>query len=178
MRKFAFAFMTALAIAGSSQAVELNISKVALSVNPLGVAFGIGNIDAEFQAMNIRGFVPAIGGSFAKWSSGSDDLTAFGVYGAGRIFSDKEKLAKWFGEFGLGLEYAKATNNSLGLEATATLIYPYAIGGYRWLLGSDKWQIDLGLGVAYWIGSLEANGYDFGFTGFVPTGKLAVGYRF
>lgn len=177
MRKFALALGT-LALVSASQATEIDTSKLAVSVNPVGVLFGIGNVDVEFQAMNFKGFVPAIGGSFARWTSGDDKLTAFGIYGAGRIFSDKERLAGWFGELGLGVSYAKAENDTLNLSASSTVVFPYAMGGYRWVFGGNRWQTELGLGAGYMIGNLEANGYDFGFTGFAPTGRLAIGYRF
>lgn len=176
MRKFALTLGT-LALVSASQATEVDTSRVAVSVNPVGILFGVGNVDVEFQAMNVKGFVPAIGGSFARWTSGDNKATLFGVYGAGRIFSDKERLASWFGEIGLGVSYAKAKNDTLNLSASSTIVLPYAMGGYRWVF-AGKWQAELGLGAGYAVGSLKANGYDFGFTGFTPTGKLAIGYRF
>ena len=167
MRK-AFTLATAIAFTGISQAVEIDTSRIAVSINPMGLLFGTLGAEVEFQSMSIEDkFVPQLGFSITSYTAGHRTITAFGISMGAKIFSNRVKLSEWFGEFGLGLGFLNVRNG--GERFSTAYLSPFGVAGYRWLV-KERFQIDAGAGAAVVVG--------VGHLSLAPILKLALGYRF
>ena len=169
MRKF-LPMLMVTASAGISQAIEIDTSRMAVSINPLGLVFGTLGVEVEFQSMRVEDkFVPQLGVSVTSYTAGHRNITAFGISAGAKIFSNRVRLSDWFGEFGVGLGFLTDRDSRTGERLSTVYLSPFGVAGYRWLI-EEKFQIDAGAGAAVVVG--------VGHLSLAPILKLALGYRF
>ncbi len=147
--------------------------KFAVSINPIGVVFGLANARVEYLGIEKVGIFG--GGVFSMAKSGDLSATAIGgEAGARYYFSGDHKGG--YGEAGGGFISLTIKDNSTGNSATGTIMYPFGLLGYRF---GSQFFFDGGLGAAYYIGEVKVDGTGIGaFSGFFPILQLAFGLKF
>ncbi len=146
--------------------------KWSVSVNPLGLLFGIANARVEYLAEGKLSYFG--GGAFASVQSLGLSASAIGAeLGVRRYFSENHKGA--FLEGGAGL-LNLSLKDDFGNTASGTIIYPFGLVGYR--LGSSFF-LDAGIGANYYIGRVDVNGSTIGaFSGLSLNILLGLGLKF
>lgn len=141
-------------------------------LNPLGLAFGLFNLEAgigvgDSSSLNFMA-------SYSSFEIDDSEVTAFGG-GLGVQFFPKGKLYHgWFIYPNLSVARAKATQGDLEAEATALGIG--LLGGYQW-----DWRpftLRLGLGLGYYLGSASGDDISVGFSGLSPLLDASLGFTF
>ncbi|MEO2068670.1 MAG: hypothetical protein ABGX27_04075 [Desulfurobacteriaceae bacterium] len=159
--------------------------KYAVGVNPLGLAFGIANVDVEFYRYTLgEGVYPTVGGEFYAYSSGGWDVVGLGVHVGIKKYFNEEGKPEGFYVRGFGaISYLGADYNYAGISGSSSVI-ALSIGGnagYKWLFGKEKRFFvapEIGLQIII-NGSIEIDGEKLNeFSGLVPSGGFSVGYIF
>ena len=168
MRKFfAVVYSVITALVGSAMAQNF-----AISVNPIGILFGAGDVRAEYIGAGNIGFFA--GGAYGSAKGSGLSATAYGLEGGGRYYF-RVSHAGPYGEAGLGFLSLTLADDS-GNKATGTIFYPFALIGYRW--GTEIF-LDAGIGSAYYMGKVELNGSSLGaFSGTGLKTRVSLGIMF
>lgn len=154
----------------------------AVTVNPLGLMFGLGNAVYEQAVGDKNSFTAGL--SFASYGSDINRLSLFGVTGSYRWwFDDAQKVMRgWYAGPELSINTVNWSFKLLGTEsnANATFFGGGAQGGYQWIFNS-AFTLNLGLSVGYAAGSFSTNVVGAptpGFGGSYVGGNLGLGYAF
>lgn len=148
-----------------------------ITANPLGLAFGALNFEYERAASErLSWFVGPSYWSFStSLNGGSEGKTAaYGLSAGLRYFLTGRAPEGFFLSPGVSASYV---TTSYGSGADAVGYDVSGIAGYTWLFG-DVVDLSIGLGAAYRHAEVEVAGRTLGFSGVVPTGRLAIGAAF
>jgi hypothetical protein len=152
-----------------------------ITVNPLGLAFGLGNVSYERALSKENSWL--VGANFGSYGVVDNRLTIFGATGAYRWWFDQEKaLNGWF----LGPELKIETVSwAFGVSdtnytATGSFFGGGVQGGYQWVF-RNGFTLNLGLNFDYLAGSVSTNVSGAPTLGFGGSGfgaNLGLGYAF
>ena len=128
--------------------------------SPLGFVFGIFSAELEFKGSDKKSTSSyTCGVSYYSQKQDIDFLemktTGFGISGGYRHYLTTPALKGTFIGGGVGAGYIQAKYE--GETAGGAVIGPGAWIGHRWLLSS--FLVELGVGVSYYIGTVEVSGY-------------------
>lgn len=145
-----------------------------LSVNPLGLAFGI--LDVEYQKNISDSAAWAVRGNYWSTGVGSWKWSAIGAGGSYRgFFSPNAPAGGYWGvgvdALSLSAEYKYSTKTE---TASSFFFGPAGELGYRWLF--EKFSVNAGAKVMYLLGSIEIANTKIPISGIVPGGVLSLGY--
>ncbi|MBL7714387.1 MAG: DUF3575 domain-containing protein [Bdellovibrionales bacterium] len=170
MRNLAL-FLALTGLSLTTSAFAASDKKTNISTNPLALAFGSINVNADFKMSEKMTLGPSF--AYSSYTSGSSKATGIGVganlglYLSNNAFSDS-----WV--FNLGIDYANASNSS-----TSASVSGLAFGGtigYGWFWDGG-FNIGLGVGAQYIT-------FDFGkiglgsISGVLPRLLFTIGYAF
>lgn len=162
---------TPAAPAVEQQAGPLNT----VTVNPLGLAFGMLNFEYERAASQKLSWF--VGPSYWSFSSGIDEndatVSAYGLSGGIRYFLSGSAPEGFFLSPGLSASYVAASEG----DASAVGYSVSAIGGYTWIFG-DVFDLSLGLGAQYTKSEVKLGDTTIGYSGTLPAARLALGAAF
>ena len=147
---------------------------VAISVNPVGFFFGVGNVRAEY--LGISNNVGIFGGGLFTFGRkfGDVNVSAFGAEAGGRYYFMGDHSGPYL-QGGVGFIRISG-KDSRGATGSSTLIFPSALIGFR--LGS-KFFIDAGVGGSYYMGNFSVGNVKIAaFNGFALALDLSLGLKF
>jgi hypothetical protein len=153
----------------------------AITVNPLGLAFGLGNLTYE-QAINKQNSWLA-GASFANWGIAGNSISVIGALASYRWWFENDKpISGWF--LGPELQVVNVNWNYSVLNkdytANGLMFGGGGQGGYQWVFNSG-FTLNLGLSMGYLAGSVSSNvagAPTLGFGGTYVSGNLGLGVAF
>ncbi len=155
----------------TTPAIANELPKQVLSANPLGLVFGIMNLEYERtidqkSTWSVRGLYWGADDEGWEW-------TAFGLGGSYRRYfaSNAPKGGYW----GAGIDSLSISADYVDESGSSVFFIPKVEIGYQWLLGNTV-AINLGGDVRYVIGTLDIAGEKFPVSGFGIGLKLALGY--
>ncbi len=168
MKKVLYALGVSVLISSGSALAQ----NFAVSFNPVGLIFGIADARVEYLGMGKVSVFAS--GAYARAQSGGLRATAFGLEGGGRYYFSGVPKGP-YGEAGVGF-INLTLQDDFGNKTSGTLIYPFALIGYRF--GSQIFA-DLGIGGVNYFGDVKLNGQTIGtFQGFAPRVQVAIGLMF
>ncbi len=146
-----------------------------ISVNPVGIIFGVPNVMVE----NIKpsGLNPVLGGSLYIYSSGGWSTFGLGLTAGVRKYLQAGKsgeglYAGGYGSLGiLSAKYGSETTNSLLFSVTGAI-------GYKAIF-NDKYVVGLEAGLSIYLNSgITIGGASLGaYSGVAPYGSLELGLK-
>jgi len=166
-----------------SQEVEKKEITQVVSVNPLGLIYGTGNIAYEKALkpdLGVEGEVLLASQKMADW-----EWKAFGVAVTAKKYTEPTAPLKfWYGG-GIGIlpisakyTYFDWTEGKTKTETASSIFFSLSgNAGYKWLLG-ESFTVEGSLGIGYYMGSLTVAGETLPFGGLVPGIGLSLGYAF
>jgi hypothetical protein len=152
-----------------------------ITVNPLGLAFGLGNITYERALSKENSWLAGV--DFGSYGTSDDKLSIFGASGAYRWWFDKEKaLNGWFAGPEVKIESVSWSFGVLGnnYSANGSFFGAGVQGGYQWVF-RNGFTLNLGLNFDYLAGSIASNvtgAPALGFGGAGIGANLGLGYAF
>ncbi len=169
--KKAFLF---IALLGLLAAPAYSGSKI-ISVNPVGIVFGVPNVNVEI--VKPSGLNPVFGGSFYIYSSGGWSTFGLGLSGGVRKYLQAGKTGEglYAGAYGglgfLSAKYAGESTTSVLFSLTGAI-------GYKAIF-SDKYVIGLEGGLSIYLNSgITIAGTSLGmYSGVAPYGALELGLK-
>ena len=152
-----------------------------ITVNPLGLAFGLGNLSYERSVNMSQSWL--VGGNFGGYGVADNKLAIFGLTAAYRWWSsDVRRMDGWFVGPELKYEGVTWTYTVAGSNYSANggYIGGGVQGGYQWIFNGG-FTLNLGLNYDYLAGSISSNvsgAPTINFGGAGAGANLGLGYAF
>ena len=151
-----------------------------ITVNPLGLVFGLGNVSYERALSKDNSWL--VGANYGSYGITDNRLTIFGVTGAYRWWAGDKDLSGWFAGPELKIESVAWSYGVSGqtYNASGSFFGGGVQGGYQWVFHSG-FTLNLGLNFDYLAGSISSNiagapSLTFGGSG--AGANLGLGYAF
>lgn len=162
-----FALITGSVFAGGPKNV--------VSLQPLGLAIGLANVEYE------RAFAPkasfAVRGDAIYLRSGDFRLSGYGGGGSLRFYPLTSAPKRAYAGLDFDIIQVNAKEEDTEEEGSATFFAIGAVIGWKWLI-SDAFAIALDIGTMYFAGSLEVEEEDVGLAGLRPMSHFYIGLAF
>lgn len=154
--------------------------KNVVSLQPLGLAIGLANIEFEHAFAPKASFAVRGDAMYLRAESESEDdvrLTGFGGGGSLRFYPLASAPKRAYAGIDVDVIHVSGENEETEEEGTATFFTVGGVIGWKWLI-ADAFAIGLDIGTMYFAGSLDVGDDDVGLAGLRPIAHLYIGLAF
>lgn len=176
MKNFVIKWILAIGIVG----IGVNFARAEerptqiLSVNPVGIIFGMVNGEYERIFKDKSSFL--LRGAYSGNKIGDWKWSAMGIGGGYRKYFTSQAMLKG-GFWGFGVDFSNTSAEYLRIKASSFWIVPGGEIGYRWLLGgNENFSVSVNGGLRLHIGSLKILGKSIPMQGIAPGIGVNLGY--